>query len=246
MIFYKIIRVCLIPISFFSKKCFWFLFRMCILTKINYSWKCDDWTSEKVASWDLWHLDAAVSLHTPESFSCLTWTHLQSWFIRVFRGLVLLKCVSVWPLKPCLCPTQRQICWQHKFLRWLFSLLITKMSASGSCRAANTFLHTTSNDLALKINSQSVSQSSLFEIAVIVQQFPRGEKCMPVTRFVKHMTSYGNGIVFPSWQSYCLNVHSLIQLVLLQCFHGFYIPGCLCFLTQMLIKKLKKHFNLLL
>lgn len=57
-----------------------------------------------------------------------------------------------------------------KFLRWLFSLLITKMSASSSRRAVDTFLGLPAHRLKLfrsenKQFSHSISQCSLFEIS---------------------------------------------------------------------------------
>lgn len=64
-----------------------------------------------------------------------------TWFVKMhIRLCQALDAVFVSPS-----PTQGQICWQHRFLCWLFSLLITKMSASSLPRAVNPFLGLTAH-----------------------------------------------------------------------------------------------------
>lgn len=95
--------------------------------------------------WDLWHIDCTFSasfcLHLHLRLKCSLNMNYPC-----FQDVV---CWNVRPIHLCPAleamfmphsPTQGQICWQHKFLCWLFLLLITQMSASSSQRAVSTFL----------------------------------------------------------------------------------------------------------
>lgn len=100
-------------------------------------------------------------------------------------------------------PTQGQICWQHKFLCWLFSLLITKMSASSSHGAVNTFLGLPAHCLKWYSpeNKRSLVTPSLNAIErqlLLCNSFWKkkcvhlyGEKFVPVMRFAVDNEAHG-------------------------------------------------------
>lgn len=157
---------------------------MCFPDEIN---STGENVTKKVSLWDLWHIVGPVYLDFLGSFSL----HVLLWLkytvshdlSHVFGDVV---CWKANPIRLCQpleamfmpdSPTQRKTCWQHEFLCWLFSLLITKMSASSKpelSTPSSGSLHTASNDFALKINSlvtPSLNALYLTILSVIVQQF---------------------------------------------------------------------------